>query len=256
MLKFFLPILTLLVVIPTLIWGFPEVWALTAIIPSFIAAATLQHSRQRPEPAATAAPVAPVVPVVPGGPTTPRLVRPGVVVLGGLFGLGTGAASVTLMWAAVAPSHIVIASTIEIVAPLDRVWDHVGDPLHRTRWSPWMVDVEPMGRGGKPVPGSEFRAMLALERLEVPATLRVTAITDLTEFQWAVEPQGGSTLANMVETVRLEQKSDRIVVHYELSYDVASVFGRVAERIAVRRAVERTADEAMTRLRTAVVAVE
>jgi hypothetical protein len=248
MLKFFLPLLLLLVVIPTLVWGFPGVWALTALVPSFIVAATLQHSRQRAD--------GPVAPTLPGAPTTPRLVRPGVVVLGGLFGLGSGAASVTLMWAAVAPSHIVIASTIEIVAPLDRVWDHVGDPLRRTRWSPWMVDVEPMGRGGKPIPGSEFRAMLALERLEVPATLRVIAVTPPTEFQWSIDPQGGSTLEHMVETVRLEQRSDRVVVHYELAYDVASVFGRVAERIAVRRAVERTADEAMTRLRTAVVAVE
>ncbi len=248
MLKFFLPILALLVVIPTLIWGFPEVWALTAIIPSFIAAATLQHSRQRAE--------GPVAPTVPGAPTTPRLVRPGVVVLGGLFGLGTGAASVTLMWAAVAPSHIVIATDRVIMASLDRVWAQVGDPLRRPSWGQWVKDVEPMGKGGTPAVGSEFRAVLALERMEVPATLTITGIKPPTFLAWRISSQAAWTLANMTESITLVQQDNGVLVRYELAYDVDSVFGRVAERIAVRRAAERTADEALKTLDTTVTSTQ
>jgi len=46
MLKPFAIILVALVAISTLIWGFPGVWTLVAIIPAFILAATIAHFRQ------------------------------------------------------------------------------------------------------------------------------------------------------------------------------------------------------------------
>lgn len=228
----FLVVLGALVLLPTLLWGFPGPWALTAVVPAFIAAATFRHLRAPREERAAA----------PGGGQGTQL-RPGVIVLGGLFALVTGAASLILMWASAAPPMIVIASEVDIEAPAESVWAHVVDLPQRTSWSPWIADTEPIGRGGTPAVGSQYRATLALERYTVPAELVITAFDSGARFAWHVKPQGGSQLSDITETVTLTRSSDLSTrVRYELAYEVPTVLGRVGERIAVRGSVERLAE--------------
>jgi hypothetical protein len=242
----FLVVLALLVLVPTLLWGFAGPWALPAVLPAFIAAATFRHLRAPRDQRA----------VGPDGRPGPAL-RPGVLVLGGLFALATGAAALILMWAASAPSTIVIQSELRIEVSPDRVWAAVVDIPNRRSWSPWIADAEPIGRGGAVTVGSQFRATLALERYTVPAELVVTAFDEEARFAWHVRPQGGSQLSDITETVTLTRESDvATTVRYQLTYEVPTVLGRVGERIAVRGSVERLAETTTSMLRQKVLAPE
>lgn len=228
----FLAVLAALLLVPTLLWGFPGPWALPAVLPAFIAAATFRHLRTPREERAAG----------PGGVQGPAF-RPAVIVLGGIFALVTGAAALILMWAAAAPSTIVIASEVKIEAPADQIWAAVVDLPNRSSWSPWIADAEPIGRGGAPAVGSQYRATLALERYSVPAELVITAFDRGARFAWHVEPQGGSQLSDITETVTLVSEGPLSTrVRYELAYEVPTVLGRVGERIAVRGSVERLAE--------------
>jgi carbon monoxide dehydrogenase subunit G len=239
----FLVILGALVLLPTVLWGFPGPWALAAIVPAFVAAATWRHLKLPRDQRA----------VGPEGRPGPAL-RPGVLVLGGLFTLVTGAAALILMWAAQAPSTVRIATEVVIAAEREAVWAVVVDLPNRKAWSPWIADAEPIGRGGATAVGSEYRATLALERYTVPAELIVTAFEPATRFAWRVKPQGGSQLADIIETVTLVREGDVLTrVHYELAYDVPTVLGRVGERIAVRGSVERLAETTADLLRQRVL---
>ncbi len=239
----FLAILGALVLVPTLLWGFPGPWALPAILPAFIAAATFAHLRVPRDQRA-------VGPARLPGP----VLRPGVIVLGGLFTLVTGAAALILMWAAAAPSTVVIASEVTIASTPDKVWSLIVDVPNRKTWSPWIADAEPIGRGGPLAVGAHYRATLALERYTVPAELEVLALDHQARFSWHVKPQGGSELAEITETVTLTRESDVVTkVRYELRYEVPTVLGRVGERIAVRGSVERLAETTTDLLRQQVL---
>lgn len=242
----FLVLFGLLALVPTILWGFPGPWALTAIIPAFIAAATFRHVRVPKAERAAAAPGEPA----PAGP----VIRPGVVVLGGLFALVTGAASLILMWAVNAPSTIVISAETVIPADRARVWSVVVDLPKRTDWNPWIAGAEPIGRGGPIAVGSAYRATLALERYSVPGELTVTAFEPDVRFAWQVKPVADSRVDDMTETIALVRDDDVTTrVHYELSYEVPTVLGRVAERIAMRGSVERLAETIVDQLRQKVL---
>ncbi len=178
-------------------------------------------------------------------------------VLGGLFALVTGAASVILMWAASSPSTIVVGAEVKIEAPAADVWEKIVDIPNRRAWSPWMADAEPIGRGGAPAVGVRYRATLALERFQVPAELQVTAVDAAQRFAWNVVPQGGSQLSDILETVTLTPDGERATkVRYELRYEVPTTLARVGERIAVRGSVERLAETTVELLRQRVLALE
>jgi carbon monoxide dehydrogenase subunit G len=237
MLKFFLGILLVLVLLPTVLWGFPGPWALTAIVPAFIIAATLQHAR------------------APRTETSgPRALRPGVVVLGGLFGLVFGSISLMFMWASTAPSTVQVARSVEIDAPPADIWKVVVDFPNRETWSTWMADADPKGVYQGPVVGATFTGTLALDRLQVPAELVITALESERRFAWNVVPKGGAQLQDILETVALEPRGDRKTkVVYSLAYEVPSTLARVGERIAVRGSVERLAESTVDRLRMRVL---
>lgn len=240
MLKYFLAIVAVLLLAATVLWGFPGPWALLMIVPGFILCATIAHVRRPREGEGGVAPI-----------------RPAVIVLGGLFGLGTAGASLMVAWAAAAPSTIVVESELVVDAPIARVWGEVQDPYRRTTWDLWVADLEPVGRAQAPIVGSEYRTVLRLERMEVPAMMTVTALDDGRSITWAVQPQGGSRLENMRETVSVEaQGAERTLVRFRLTYDVPSVIGRVGERIAVRGAVERMTTETLARLRNVATGLE
>jgi hypothetical protein len=191
----------------------------------------------------------------PGAPLPPRQVRPAVLVLGGLFSLVSGAAAVMFMWAAAAPSTVIVASETRIEATPDQVWAAIVEVRDRKRWSPWIADAEPIGKGGPIAVGSQFRATLALERYSVPAELVVTAFDKEARFAWHVKPQGGSQLSDITETVTLRRESDVLThVRYELAYEVPTVLGRVGERIAVRGSVERLVETTTALLRQQLLA--
>ena len=251
MLKYFAIALAVLVLLPTAIWGFPGLWALPAILPAFIIAATLRHARMPREfvdPAAANAPPPP-------GSTPP--LRPAVIVLGGLFSLVTGGIALILMWAAAAPSTIVITAQARIEAPAAEVWAKVTDIRNRRSWSPWMADAEPIGRGGEAAVGSRYRAMLALDRHQVPAELEVVKLDTNTRFAWNVVPAGDARLSQILETVTLSADAERVTtVTYELRYEVPTVLARVGERLAVRGSVTRMAEVTVEMLRQRVLALE
>lgn len=248
MLKYFAIALAILVLLPSLLWGFPGLWAIPAILPAFIIAATLRHARM---PRAYETSTAPSP-----SPTTPPM-RPAVIVLGGLFALVTGAIALILMWAAAAPSTVVIAASTRIEAPSAEVWERVMDVRNRRAWSPWMADAEPIGRGGEIAVGSRFRAMLALDRHQVPAELEVVSLEPRVRFAWNVIPQGEAQLSHILETVTLTADGERATrVSYELRYEVPTVLARVGERLAVRGSVERLAEATVEMLRQRVLAVE
>ncbi|MCC6623815.1 MAG: SRPBCC family protein [Deltaproteobacteria bacterium] len=232
MLKYFLAIVAVLLLAATVLWGFPGVWALLMIVPGFILGATIAHVRRPREGESGAAPI-----------------RPAVIVLGGLFGLGTAGASLMFAWAAAQPPTIVVEASLVIEAPSERIWAEVHDPYRRTRWDQWVVDLEPTGKAKTPAIGSEYRTELRLERMEVPAIQTVTALEEGRAITWAIHPVGGSRLENMSESVTLEpQGADKTLVRYRIAYDVPSVFGRVAERIGARGGVERMTTETLARL--------
>lgn len=244
MLKYFAIALAVLVLVPTLIWGFPGLWALTALLPAFIIAATWRHARMPrhfdddPKPA------------------TPQ-VRPGVVVLGGLFALVTGTIAVTFMWASAAPSTIIIPQSGRIEAPIAEVWQRVIDIPNRRSWSPWMASADPIGRSAELTLGMKYRATLALDRHQVPAELEVTALDDKARFAWNIVPTGDSQLSSILETVTLTPDGERATkVTYELRYEVPTVLARVGERIAVRGSVERLAEATVNLLRQRVLSLE
>ena len=246
MLKYFLIALVVLILVPTLIWGFPGLWALTAIPASFIVAATLRHARM-PRAWDEANPAA---------SSTPPL-RPGVVVLGGLFTLVTGAAALVFMWASVAPSTVVITATALIEAPATEVWDKVIDIRNRRTWSSWMADAEPIGRSADAALGTKYRATLALDRHQVPAELEIVGLDDKARFAWNIVPTGESQLASILETVTLSPDGERATkVSYELRYEVPTVFSRIGERIAVRGSAERLAESTVSLLRQRVLSLE
>jgi uncharacterized membrane protein len=243
MIRYLFPaLLAFQTLLATVLWGFPGPWLLAGVPAAFICAATIAHWRMPRET---------------GGPA-PQ-VRPGVIVLGGLFTIGFGVGGMALMWGASAPEAIAIEREIAIEAPREKLWSWIGDPSQRTRWSPWISDVEPIGRGGEPGVGAEWRATLLLERLAVPATLRLTVVEPEKALGWAIVPNGGGELEDMEEIVTIvpaDDGSDRHTVRYRLSYRVPSVFGRVSERIVVRRPAERMVDEALNTLRSVSIGVQ
>jgi len=243
-LKYFAIALAVLVLVPTLLWGFPGLWALTALLPAFIIAATWRHARMPREYEDGPRPATPPV-------------RPGVVVLGGLFALVTGGIALTFMWAAAAPSTIVIVSAGRIEAPTAEVWAKVSDIPNRRSWSPWMAGADPIGRSAEVALGMKYRATLALDRHQVPAELEVTAFEDKSRFAWNIVPTGESQLSSILETVTLVPDGERATkVTYELRYEVPTVLARVGERIAVRGSVERLAEATVNLLRQRVLSLE
>ena len=248
MIRIYFPILVVAqVLLAVVLWGFPGVWLLAGVPAAFVCAATVAHWRR---------------PRTSGEPG--REVRPGVIVLGALFTILLGVGGMTLMWGATAPETIVIERTETIDTPRERLWNFVGNPTQRTRWSTWISDIEPIGKGGTATVGSEWRATLMLERLAVPATLRVTAVEPFRELSWRVEPTGGSRLEDMHETITMAPMAgtgdtpgdDRHTVVYRLSYRVPTVLGRVGERIALRRPAERMADETLKALKAVSIGVQ
>jgi len=239
LLKYFLAVIAVLLLAATVLWGFPGPWALLMIVPGFILGATIAHvTRKRGE-----------------GDKAP--IRPAVIVLGGLFGLGSAAASLVVAWAAAAPPTIVVESELVVDASAERVWAHVHDPYRRTAWDLWIADLEPIGRGHAARVGSEYRSILRLERMEVPAVQTITALEAGRAITWAITPQGGSRLENMRETVTVEPRgAEQALVRFRLSYDVPSVLGRVGERIAVRGAVERMTVETLAKLKNVATGLE
>ncbi len=227
MLKPFLIILVTLVAACSVIWGFPGVWSLLAVVPAFILGATLQHLRR------------------PAVGDEPKRIRPGVLVLGGVFGLGTSMASVLVMWAAVAPEDITITAEIDIAVPPAQIWETLGEPISRPRWHTWMNDVEVTGRGGPPRVGSVYRSMLEVERQPVYASHEITTYEPDRVFAWTLVPKGGSALEEIHETITLSPDGDHTRVRYTLGYKVRSVMGRVGERLVIRRSLEKVAERSL-----------
>lgn len=246
MLKYVVAILAILLLVATLAFGFPGVWALLGLVPAFIIGATVAHVR-RPRPA----------PGAPGSELPGAHVRPGVVVLGGLFGLASGAGTMIVWWAAAASPTISVSAERVVDAPLTRVWGEIVDPYRRTAWDLWIADLEPIGKAATPIVGAEYRSVLRLERIEVPATQTITELVDRQTITWAITPQGGSTLENMRQTMTVEARGpESTLVRFTLSYEVPTVMGRVGERIAVRGAVERMTEETLGRLRNVATGLE
>jgi len=229
MLKIFLPVLVVLVLVPTIIWGFPGVWALLALVPAFIIAGTIQHVRRpKHEPGTT--------------------IRPGVLVLGSLFGLGSGAIAVIFMWAAQAPSTVVIESQRLIDAPVARVWSEVSNPYRRTKWDNWVIDLEPVGDSDVVAVGSQYRTKLNLERHQPYAQQTIHELVENQRISWQIDPIGGAELENLLQTIVLEPHGNQTVVHYQLSFRVDGVLQRVAERIAMHGSAERMTEETLGKL--------
>jgi len=230
MLKSFIALLALFVVIPTILWAFPGAWSLLAIPPAFIMAATVTHFRR---------------PRTDGGQ-----LRPGVLVMGGVFGLLTGTFAVFAQWAATAPEDVVIHEEITVAANPALVWRQIGDPKRRVAWNTWIHGIEEMGKGGPPVVGSSYRVDLFLERGTIPHRFAVTEITPEHSFAWSFSPlTGASQLEDMHETLTLTPTpAGGTVISYDLGYAVRSVFGRIGERIVIRRALEKVLEASLTRL--------
>jgi len=228
LLQVFLLTLAALVGIPTLLWGFPGVHALLAIVPALIIAGTALHLR-RPE--------------VEG-----RQVRPGMLVGGLVFGLLFGSASVLMMWAKRAPEAVSVEVSAVIPYPADRVWGVVEDFTGRASWSSWMKDVEHAERGGPLAVGSRFRSKLEIERMPRDAFHEVVALEAPRHLASTVEPFGGSRLEDMVERVTLEASGAGTEVRYRLDYRVTSVMGRALEFMVVRRSMEKMLEHSLERL--------
>lgn len=230
MLKPFLIILAALIGITSVLWGFPGVWALIAVIPAFILAATIAHLRRPREDGARS--------------------RPGVVLLGIVFGLITGAGGVLTMWAAAAPEDIVIAQDWEIPTTREAIWRTLGDPQKRVAWNTWIHGIEPRDKGGPPAVGVSYNVDLFLERGTIRHKFEITAYEPERRFAWTITPiAGASQLEDMRESITLsDAPGGKTTVHYELAYAVRSVLGRAVERLVIRRSLEKVVDASLVRL--------
>jgi len=230
MLKPFAIVLAVLVGVTTAIWGFPGVWVLVAVIPSFIIAATVRHI---------------VGPREEGAQT-----RPGVVLLGVVFGLITGAGAVLTMWAAAAPEDIVIEQEVVIPMSPEAVWRTLGDPLQRPQWNVWIHGIEPRGEGGPPTVGAEYNVDLFLERGTIRHVMTITAFEPDKRFAWTIAAQTGvSQLEDMRESITLTPSpGGKTTVRLELAYAVRSVLGRAVERLVIRRSLEKVVEASLVRL--------
>ncbi|TNF29997.1 MAG: SRPBCC family protein [Deltaproteobacteria bacterium] len=230
MLKPFAIVLVVLVGVPTVLWGFPGVWALVALIPAFIIAATAAHL-MRPREAGSQS-------------------RPGVILLGVVFGLITGAGAVLTMWASAAPEEIVIAQDVVVPMPRDAVWRTVGDPMKRPAWNTWIHGIEPKGEGGPPAVGAAYNVDLFLERGTVRHEYELTAYTPEERTSFTITPLAGvSQIEDMRESITLGDGPDgKTTIHYELRYAVRSVLGRAIERLVIRRSLEKVVEASLARL--------
>ena len=229
MFKPFLVILAVLVALPSILWGFPGAWVLLALVPAFILGTTIAHVRAPREEGSH--------------------IRPGVLVLGGMFGLATGTAAVLFMWAAAASPEIVVKRSQTIAASPATIWKLVVEPGHRGDWETWISDIEPVGRGGPIAVGSRYRSNLHMERMEQLGSHRVTDLEPEARLAWTVEPHGGEwRVANVVEKITLTPEGDQTRVDYEIRYEVPSVFGRVLERIIVRQSFDNVVETSLQRL--------
>ncbi|MCB9735662.1 MAG: SRPBCC family protein [Deltaproteobacteria bacterium] len=242
MLKPFLIVLAVLIGVPTAIWGFAGAWVLTAIIPAFVLGATIAHFRA-PE-------------------SDGRRLRPGVIVLGGVFGLGFSTASVLLQQAAVSPEAISIEESVLVPAPRSMVWELLNDPAKRPRWNSWIKGLEPTGKGGPPAIGRVYRAELSLEhQYEVPAALTITDYEPEARFGYRIDPgeigatpvKSGTGLEDIREVIVLADEDGGTRVTYQLSYNVRSTIGRVMERVVMRRSLDKVLEQSLTNLRALVL---
>ena len=230
MLKPFLALLALLVAVPTALWGFAGAWALLALVPAFILAASAAHWRR---------------PQGDGG-----RVRPGVLVMGGVFGLLTGTFAVLAMWAAVAPEEIVIHEEITVPAGPPLVWRTLGEPKQRVAWNTWIHGVEEMGKGGPAAVGSAYRVDLFLERGTIPHKVVVTTFSPERAFGWTITPMtGASQLEDMREDITLTASpAGGTLVAVDLRYRVRSVLARIGELVVIRRSIEKVLEASLIRL--------
>lgn len=242
MLKPFLIVLAVLIGVPTVLWGFGGAWVLTALIPAFVLGATIAHFRAPREDG--------------------RRLRPGVIVLGGLFGLVFSVASVLLQQAAVSPEAISIEESVLVPAPRSLVWELLNDPSKRPRWNTWIKGIEVTGKGGPPAVGQVYRAELSLEhQYEVPAALTITEHEPEVRFGYRIDPgvvgatpaKRGTGLEDISEVVTLADEGGGTRVTYRLSYVVRSVIGRVMERVVMRQSLRKVLEQSLANLRALVI---
>ncbi len=220
----------MLIVVCTALWGFAGAYVLSAVVPAFILGMTIAHARAPRDEGSH--------------------VRPGVLVLGGLFGTITACASVLLMWAATASEDVTIDVSHDVDGSPALIWSTLVDTSQRPQWNTWIVDLEPIGKGGPLEVGSRFRSMLQLEQHQVPGQHVITELAPQEHFAWTIEPPAGSALQRLEESIRIvaEDANGSTKLTYRLSYKVPSVVGRLFDRLVVRQSFRKVAEESLSRL--------
>lgn len=126
----------------------------------------------------------------------------------------------------------------DIEAPVAEVWAKVIDTRKWSFWSPWIRDIEPIGRFTTPELGMRYRAVLALDDRQVPAEIEIVGFDDEARLAWRITPMGESGRP-IVETIALSSAAERVTrARYEVRYEARSGAVRMTERIRVRETAE------------------
>jgi len=113
------------------------------------------------------------------------------------------------------------STTVDIQAPLDRIWAALRDIEHWPEWTPTVISVRPLEAGPLAV---GTRAIVRQPKL-LPARWRVTAIEEGRSFTWVTGGPG------MLVTARHSIEGATNGSRVTLSIDFAGVFGPIVARL-------------------------
>ena len=113
------------------------------------------------------------------------------------------------------------STTVDIQAPLDRIWAALRDIEHWPEWTPTVISVRPLEAGPLAV---GTRAIVRQPKL-LPARWRVTAIEEGRSFTWVTGGPGMRVTAR--HSIEGAANGSRVT----LSIDFAGVLGPIVARL-------------------------
>ncbi|MGM0577055.1 MAG: SRPBCC family protein [Myxococcota bacterium] len=210
-----------LVLVATIAWGWPGVWALLAIPPALLVGAALANA----------------IDALMGL----RKPRPVFVTLGGTIGTFAALVSLLFMWAVHAPEQVAVTEEGTVDVPVETIWPALATPEHWPRWDALTTDVESVGDNPRAVEGASWDTAVTIADQEMPTRHEVLAVEEDRHVAWRVHMPAGTGVEDLRVSVDLEPGPAGTHVAYHLAYRVPTVAGRALDRVMVRAAFHEAA---------------
>lgn len=209
--------MALLVVAATVAFGWPGWVALSAAAPALLLGSSVAHAID-------------ALLGVTG-------LKPMRVVLGITLGSFAAITSLVLMWAATAPSAIVVEHRADVSSTPDLVWPTASDMTGWTRWDLLVTDLEPLepvARGlDAPRPGDRFRSTLHVAERDIPAEHVLVEWLPERRITWRIELPEGSALTGLTYELLVSATAHGAQLTGRLMYRLDSVTARAIHRMTL-----------------------